>query len=244
VRPIGFLGKSRLDGARQLLPEVLETWRTQWCFIDEQAPAVSQCSAESVLAQQTGMDTLDWQKAQGRAGAIWLAGQQSDTWRDLLFGPLAVNVPDDATRQHLLRQAQLALANALLAELQQEGVTTLANEAPAMPGGPLGDRLALCLSVQSQQLYILIDAALLAHFLPALPAHDPLHKRQAAIAKAKVRLQVRLPLGEMQDLRPGDVLRARTELAQPLSLATEQAKVVAEGYLVRQHDHLALQLSN
>lgn len=249
MRRLGFLGKSRMDAARKLLPEVVDSWRAQWCFSEEQTPWLTTCSDETALAQQEGLASLSWQKAQSRAGAIWLAGQQAEAWRHMLFGPYAKDIAEDKTARHLLAQAQLALVNALLAELQQERVEALVADAPSTPGALFGDRLLLSIAGQDTLLYVLLDAALLEQFLPPLPAQPPLVNRQAAIGKAKIKLHVRLPLtslalGEMNDLQPGDILRARTELAQPLTLVTEQAKVIAEGYLARQQNHLALQLSN
>lgn len=248
MRRLGFLGKSRLDAARKLLPEAVDNWRAQWCFVDEQAPWLSDCSDETGLAEQEAVASLAWQKAQGSKGAIWLAGQQPDAWRQLLFGAHAKNIPEDATARHLLAQAQLALVNALLAELQQAPVEALVAEATSAPGGLYNDRLLLSIAGPDTQLYVLLDAALLEQHLPSLPTLPALVNRQAAIGKAKIKLHVRLPLaslalGEMNDLQAGDILRARTELAQPLRLTTEQAKVVAEGYLARHQDHLALQLT-
>ncbi|WP_339527220.1 FliM/FliN family flagellar motor C-terminal domain-containing protein [Pseudomonas sp. EA_35y_Pfl2_R111] len=248
MRRLGFLGKSRLDAASKLFPEAVANWRAQWCFVDEQVPWLSQCSDETALAKQEAVTSLAWQKAQGRAGSIWLAGQQPDAWRQLLFGVHAKNIPEDATARHLLVQAQLALVNALLAELQQAPFEDLVAEAPNAPGGLYSDRLLLNIAGPDTQLYVLLDAALLEQHLPSLPTLPALVNRQAAIGKAKIKLHVRLPLaslalGEMNDLQAGDILRARTELAQPLRLTTEQAKVVAEGYLARHQDHLALQLT-
>lgn len=249
MRRLGFLGKSRMDAARKLLPGVVDDWRAQWCFVDEQAPWLSECSDETALTEQGDVAVLAWQKAPGSKGAIWLAGQYPDAWRQVLFGAHAKDIPDDATARHLLVQAQLALVNALLAELQQAPVEALNAEAPSAPGAPFGDRLLLSIRGQGPLLYVLIDAALLERFLPPLPAKPALVNRQAAIGKAKIKLQVRLPLvslavGEMNSLQPGDILRARTELAQPLSLVSEQDEMLAEGYLARQQGHLALQLSN
>lgn len=249
MRRLGFLGKSRLDAARKLLPEAVANWRAQWCFVDEQAPWLSECSDETALAEQEAMASLVWQKAQGRAGAIWLAGQQPDAWRQLLFGAHAKDIPEDATARHLLAQAQLALVNALLAELQQAPVEALVTEAPSAPGGLYRDRLLLSIAGLGTQLYVLLDAALLAQHLPPLPAQPALVKRQVALGNTKLKLHVRLPpanlaLGEMNDLQPGDILRVFIKLSQPLNLVTEQDEVIAEGYLARQQGHLALQLSN
>jgi flagellar motor switch/type III secretory pathway protein FliN len=249
MRRLGFLGKSRLDAARKLLPEAVANWRAQWCFVDEQAPWLSDCSDETALAEQEAVAALFWQKAQSSKGAIWLAGQHPDAWRQLLFGAHAKDIPEDATARHLLAQAQLALVNALLAELQQAPVEALVAEAPSAPSGLYSDRLLLSIAGPGTQLYVLLDAALLEQHLPPLLAQPTLVKRQAALGNAKLKLHVRLPLaslalGEMNDLQPGDILRARTKLAQPLTLITEQDEVIAEGYLARQQGHLALQLSN
>lgn len=249
MRRLGFLGKSRLDAARKLLPEAVDNWRAQWCFVDEQAPWVSDCGDETALAGQEAVAALAWQKALGSEGALWLAGQQPDAWRQVVFGAHAKDIPEDATARHLLAQAQLALVNALLAELQHAPVEALTSEAPSAPGGLFGDRLLLSIAGPGTQLYVLLDAALLEQHLPPLPVQPALVKRQDALGNAKLKLHVRLPLanlalGEMNELQPGDILRARTKLAQPLTLVTEQGEVVAEGYLARQQDHLALQLSN
>jgi hypothetical protein len=249
MRRLGFLGTSRIDAARKLLPGLVADWRGQWCFVDEQAQGAAKCSDETALSLREGEVPPLWQKAQGRVGAIWLAGQHADTWQKMLFGPYAKEVPDDAVARHLLAQAQLALVNALLAGLQQAPVDALPAESPSAPGALFDDRLVLSIPVQGTLLYVLIDATLLERFLPPLPAKPALVNRQTAIGKATIKLQVRLPLaslavGEMNNLQPGDILRARTELAQPLSLVSEQNEMLAEGYLARHQDHLVLQLSN
>jgi flagellar motor switch/type III secretory pathway protein FliN len=50
-----------------------------------------------------------------------------------------------------------------------------------------------------------------------------------------------LSIGEMNDLHPGDTLRAQALLSQTLQLRVG-TRVVASGYLARQQDQLAVQL--
>lgn len=247
MRTLGFIGKSRLEGAQALIPGLVKNWHEQWCF-DAQALCVVECSDEVVLTEQAALAPLSWQKAQGKTGALWLSSCQATAWQCAIFGSLAKDVPSDATAEHLLKQAQLALVNGLLTGLQQGAVATLTTESPCTLGGYMGSRLSLRISLQGGVLYLLMDAALLDHFLPPLPVTKALTQRELAIGGAKVKLHVRIPLanlsiGELKGLNPGDVLRANASLTQPLQLATEKSKVVANGYLARQQEQLALQLT-
>lgn len=249
MRFLGFLGKRRLDAARDLLPPQVEAWRQHWCFSNEaQAWRVS-CDEERNLGEAALAGALDWWQADVEAGALHIAGSSADSWQHLVFGAHAGQVPDDASARHLLEQARLALVNALLQALGQAPVDSLTAQPPVAPGAPLGSRALLRIELADIQVHCLLDAALLNLALPALPAQNPLVERKNALGKARITLRLHLPLvelalGDINDLSPDDVLRARAQLDQPLALATEHGEALAKGYLARSQGHLALQLIN
>ena len=156
-------------------------------------------------------------------------------------------MPIDETASHLMREAQLALLNEVLEALGQERVSTLKAETTAPRSGPLNAQVLLQLSVAQASVYLLLDASLLNNALAPVVPRSVLIERKQALGNAKVKLSVRLSLaslsiGEMNDLRPGDTLRAGAFLADPVSLQVGDGPVVASGYLARQSDQLAVQL--
>ncbi|MFD2642008.1 FliM/FliN family flagellar motor C-terminal domain-containing protein [Pseudomonas japonica] len=242
MRLLGFLGASRLAAARDTLPAQVEAWREQWCFADD-AWSI-ECQAEQALDPAP----LHWLRATSPHGALHIAGRHADSWRRAVFGTHAGQLPEDASATHLLEQARLALVNILLQALGQAPVQDLSAAAPEAPGAALGPRALLRIELGDNALYCLLDAALFDAALPPLAAPPALVERKQAIGGARVRLTLQLPLtelalGDIDDLSPGDVLRAQARLDQPLTLASEPGDVLAKGYLARQQDRLALQLT-
>lgn len=243
MRTLGFVGKTRLRTACELLPPVIRDWQEQWCFGDELHAGEVSCSAFGDADELSS--SLVWQRATSANGSIRLAGD----WQSILFGPFTREVPDDETARHLLRSAQLALTNAVLAALQLTAVTLLEAE-PSQPSpNALDAQVLLQLRVGQSVVGLLLDAALLNVALKLSASPKVLVERKHALGNARVKLSVRLPLvslsiGEMKDLHPGDTLLSSALLAEPVSLQLAQGTVVAAGYLARQREHLAVQLKS
>lgn len=246
MRFLGFLGASRLNMARQVLPAQVDEWREQWCFGDAEQWAIH-CDGEQVLANHEQALGLAWQRAQCPRGAMYVAGLRADSWTRTVFAAQAAKVPDDASARHVLEQARLALVNGLLQGLGQEPVASLDDEAPHAAGAALGSRALMQIELGDTALFCLIDATLLEPALPALAKPTALTQRKDAIGGAKIRLSLALPLaelalGDINGLNPGDVLLAAARLDQPLTLSSSQGAPLAKGYLARRQECLALQL--
>ncbi|MHA6194740.1 FliM/FliN family flagellar motor C-terminal domain-containing protein [Pseudomonas wadenswilerensis] len=244
MRLLGFIGASRLAAARDALPAQVEAWREQWCFADEATVWNIRCEAEQAL----DANDLHWQQAGQANRRLAVGSRTADSWRRAVFGPHAAQLPDDTSARHLLEQARLALVNALLQALGQSPVPGLSDTAPEAPGAVLSPRVLLRIELGDDALYCLLDAALFDSALPPLATPAALVERKQAIGGARVRLTLQLPLtelalGDIDGLSPGDVLRAKSRLDQPLTLASESGDVLAKGYLARQQDRLALQLT-
>jgi len=246
MRYLGFLGASRLNMARQMLPVQVEEWREQWCFGDAEQWTIH-CDCEQLLASHEQALGLAWQRAQGPRGAMYIAGLRADSWLRAVFAAQAEKVPDDDSARHVLEQARLALVNALLQGLGQAPVASLDDEAPHAAGAALGSRALMQIELGDTALFCLIDATLLEPALPALAKPTALTQRKDAIGGTKIRLSLALPLaelalGDINDLSPGDVLLATARLDQPLTLSSSQGAPLAKGYLARRQQCLALQL--
>lgn len=239
MKALGVVGKTRLRVAKEKWPSVAQHWYGQWCFCDTGKNGEVKCSVQDLAV----VPALIWQKARVARGAISLAGD----WQEIVFGAFAHEVPVDKTAMHLLREAQLALLNEVLEALGQGSVSHLTAETSAPFASALNAQVLLQLSIAQSSLYLLLDASLLNNSLvPAIPRRE-LIERKRALGNARVKLSIRLPLaslsiGEMNDLHPGDTLRASSLLIDPVSVQVKDGPVVASGYLARQRDHLAVQL--
>ncbi|MCE0460987.1 FliM/FliN family flagellar motor switch protein [Pseudomonas uvaldensis] len=241
MRMLGFVGAIRLRTACDRLPPVALRWYERWCFSDGHQTCNASCSAlndNSELASTRG-----WLSADSVHGSVSLTGD----WQSLIFGSFSHDVPDDEVSRHLLQEAQLALINDLLEALGHSHVSLLA-AAPQKPySNVLSAQVLLQLCVGQLTLHVLLDAALLNAGLKPFVARNSLVERKQALGNARVKLSVCLPMaslsiGEMQDLHPGDTLRSSALLFDPVSLQLAEGTVVADGYLARQDDHLAVQL--
>jgi hypothetical protein len=241
MRQLGFLGNTRLREAQSLLQPIIEGWRSQWCFAD--GKQLLTVVIEPVTAVDTLAEQVTWQRAEIGSSVVRCAG----AWTELIYGPHAHDVPTDATAKHLLANAQLALINALLGGLGHKPVALLLNESALSKVSPLSSELLIRLFTPKATLYVLIDAELLNSFLPVRSNGKALVERKAAIGGAKLKLHVQLhlhslPIDEVQDIKVGDILRGEDSLGHPLHLTTDSTHIVANGYLARQQDHLAVQL--
>ena len=242
MRALGFIGKSRWNAATEKLPPVVEAWREQWCFSQVGKPWQIECLERVDTADQERAHALTWLKAGGAGAAVYVAGD----WTALVFGAFAQDLPADETVDYLLQGAQRALVNGVLASIGQAPAAELLAAPPKALGKPMSTDILLRVSVGSFRVYVVLDAALLNNALGPHAVKPPLFPRENALGKAKVKLSLQLPLaslsiGEMNDLHPGDTLRAQALLSQTLKLRVGTS-VVALGYLARQQDNLAVQL--
>lgn len=237
---LGFLGRSRLEYARQTLPALVEKWHANWCFGSPTDGIPIRCIPASEL--ETGLDAGQGFSTAHAKGTLWMGGD----WHALLFAALPREVPADRTASHLIEQARLALANHLLRHLGLREVTRLSN-ASLSPRGGLDSRLALLFGPAERQGCLLIDAALLGGLTATDKQPEPLVSRATAIGKARLTIKLQLPLAslpieQVQDLQAGDLLQGTTSLMSPLHVTTAPGQIVAHGYLARQDQHLAIQL--
>jgi len=243
MRKLGFLGITRLQHARAVLPAVIEQWREQWCFTDARQPATVSIDAFSSVNVPADFEALTWQRAEVGFSQLRCAG----AWNQVIYGVHAQDVPTDTTARHLLTHAQLTLINSLLEALGHKPVVQLPNDVQTMNNNGLSSQLLIKLSTPKTALYLLLDADLLDSVLPVRVAKTPLIERKAAIGGARLKLHVqlpltRLPIEDVQDIKVGDILRGDASLGAPLHIATSPTQVVAKGYLARQQEHLAIQL--
>lgn len=239
---LGFIGRSRWNAATEQLPPAVEGWREQWCFSQAGKPWRIECLQCVDSADQERLHDMTWFKAGSAGAAVHVAGD----WAALVFGVFAQELPADDTADYLLLEAQRALVNGVLASIGQPPAAELLKAVPRALGKPLSSAILLRVSVESFRVYVVLDAALLNNALGPQEVKSPLFPRENALGKAKVKLSLQLPLaslsiGEMNNLHPGDTLRAQALLSQTLQLRVG-TRVVASGYLARQRDQLAVQL--
>ncbi|KWU52868.1 FliM/FliN family flagellar motor switch protein [Pseudomonas palleroniana] len=242
MKALGFIGKSRWNAATEKLPAAVEAWCEQWCFSQEGKPWQIECLECVDTADQARAQDLAWLKTGSAGAAVQVAGD----WTSLVFGAFAEALPADETADYLLQEAQRALVNSVLASIGQAPATQLLAAPPRALGKPMSSDILLRVSVESFRVFVVLDAVLLNNALGPQEVKPPLFPRESALGNARVRLSLQLPLtslsiGEMNDLHPGDTLRAQALLSQTLQLRVG-TQVVASGYLARRQDHLAVQL--
>lgn len=244
MRPIGVTGSTRLGICTDRLPASVTRWREHWCFTDPKAAFSVSCQSEAAVLPDD-LAGLSWLKSRHSAGDLQVAG----AWREAVFGPHAASVPEDDTARHLLEHAQRALIDGLFAELGLNAGGPLEPSPPGVIGGLLGSRIVIDVQLNGIRLLALLDASLLDGFLPEVAAKPALIDRKSAVGGARFKLRVQMPLaslsiGDLRGLAPGDVLKAQAMLVDPVQLVVGQSDVIAQGYLARQQDQLAVQLIN
>lgn len=249
MRHMGFVGKSRLEAAQRLLPDVLAEWRSHWCFEREETVIESVVSVTAESEGDASITAINWRYSLTPNGELWLGVCQSSSWHRVIFGDSEEGVPSDQVAAYLVGQAQMGLINAVLKVLQLAPVKVLCDEAPVAIAAAFSPRVLLEVPVYEDGVFILLDANLLNAYLPIPPANTPLLERQHAVGGARLRLKLSLPLSEvsvadLSDLHPGDILKADTFLTQPFHLATDRDVLIAKGFLVRSDTRLAVQLTD
>lgn len=247
MSPMGFVGKSRLEAAQRVLPEVVSSWRTQWCFGAEAATQVAVLAAE--VPGVTSLAAMDWVHVATAEGSIWLGCREVSSWHRMVFAEQANEVPVDTVAQYLVQQAQLGLANGVLAALERPAVAELSSDAVDPPSSPFSPCVLVKTNSHGEELCMLLDASLLSAYLPMPEPRVALIDRKSVIGAARVKLRLSLPLSEisvadLSDLHPGDILKAATPLSQPFHLMTDQDALLAKGFLVRARTQLAVQLTD
>lgn len=248
MRQIGYVGKSRLEAAQRLLPGVLLGWRSQWCFASRDATAMPAITLPADAKDDISSIATHWQQAVTPNGMLWLGGRTESCWQYLVFGEQAQDVPADQIAGHLIRQAQLALANTMLDALQQRPIDAMDAGVPT-PFTTCSSCLLLSVPGHESNIFIVLDASLLDAYLPIPAARFSLLDRKHAIGGARIKLKLILPLSEisvadLEDLHLGDILQTSRPLSQSFHLVTHQSALIAKGVLMRSHSWLAVQLAD
>lgn len=251
MRRLGFVGKSRLDAAQKQLPDAVRDWHRQWCFCPEETLVETRCIEETSGTSNPPGTFSKWLQVESAQGCVWLQSMSRVDWLRLLFAHLEPEVPNDQIAGQLIERAQRALVNAVLAALGKEPFGAFAPTETLATNVRLSSRVALELSFSDScpPLALLLDASLLDSCLPPAARASALSLRQDAIKTATVSLRLSLPLaaiplGEIEGLQPGDVLRTTTNLDQPLMLGVNGEPKLLKGYLARSGDSRAFQLIN
>lgn len=248
MRQFGFVGKTRLEAAQRTLPELVNVWREQWCFAVGTGDALLTVSDTQEAADDILLDAVRWLQVDTVAGRLWIGSPWVQSWPQLVFGRHADAVPADPTSDHLLLRAQLALANALLSQLQLDAITEFVEPEAALANVISGPQILLMDRQQGSSLLVLLDASLLNHHLAPSVSQPTLTDRKQAIGSARIKLHIQLPLSDvsvasLSNLQPGDILKTETALSQRFQLIDEDASVLASGCLARLGQNLALQLT-
>lgn len=241
MRALGFLGSSRLAAGEQEIPVAVERWIQQWCFAAA-APTCS-CHLENAVAELPTAN--EWIHCQFERGSLWMGG----AWRQLIFGPYAEHAPCDAVAERLVHDGQQALVQDLLGALKVNSTAALKHG--GVPAAPqvMGSRLFVQVDLEQTQLRLILDAELLDGFLPgSISTPRALEARAAAINGVRLTVNVSLafatlPLGDVRGLRAGDILQGKNHFLDPLNFSINHQIPLAHGYLARQGQQLALQLT-
>lgn len=181
------------------------------------------------------------------AGALAL---RLDPGGDASLGRLLVDVHDDADSilaGRIGRAALRDLARRVL-HLEEEAMSRARLETidlPAALGQPSQGGGCFVLDLGSRRLRLAIDAALAECLAPpAPPPQTALVRRGQAVGEGRVRLQLRLdlgemPLGQLQHLAVGEVIASRVPLDSAFGLAPPQGAILADAGLGRIGTHRA-----
>ncbi len=235
MKRICVAGSSHRAEAQQRLSPVLSHWAEAWCLL----PA----NIALPLAEPSIDDTpaLAEYAYHSDRGSIYV-GMTSESWRELVLGPLASQLPDDDISRHLLDSARRALLQAIATELAIDGTIT------ATPSKvlPRSETVLLPTTCNGACLLIGIEASLLQG-KTGDSKPTPLLKRQDAIDKATLQLRVELPLltvamGDFLDLKPGDIIHGQAGLDTALHVLLEENRLPVTASLGAQGLHKAIKL--
>lgn len=246
LRDFSFVGISRLNGAKSLLPATIEHWMRQWCFdAGGHAFSVTVEDASNVLIAQQ-YEASCWLELNG---SIWL-NYDEITAQKIIFSSYATQLPIDNTARTLLRLALESLLESVMTNLGHT-TTVMFEEHQLDHPYRFGNALVIVIiKIQMLELRMFIDAKLLNQYLPKRnnTLVRSLVKRQEAIAQTKVRINIALPLAEVQvnelsHLNIGDIIRGQVLLNQPFHVSIEDGLVIANAHLGRQQQKIAIQLT-
>lgn len=247
---IRIAGCSQLQAAHKLLPPLLSAWCRDWCLQETAEPLAADIKVASDRAPQEQLQQAHWLAFSADQGSVLLGTDGLGAWRELLFGAMVADVPDDAVAQSLIQQAQDDLG-ARLARVLNVAMLRAADAKAITPYRRGSGWLSVRAEINGAVLELLVELRLLDGYLPkgrdgATPA--ALARREEAIGNVPVKLVVRLPLAEvpierLQGLQVGDILRGEVTLDTPFQLQTERDALVGRGYWGRQNDRQAIQLT-
>ncbi|MDO9620958.1 MAG: hypothetical protein U0998_00480 [Moraxellaceae bacterium] len=241
MMPWEFVGSTRLEHARKLLPSVWSDWHSNWCF------KVDGLANEPVLidaASAEDMAQANWLCAEMPEGKVWLGYESESDWHRQLFGGID-QAPHDALTASLIEQARLALVNSMLVAIGLEKVTSLTLHSQTTPEYMCP---RVIMRVTGHAICVCLDASLFNTFLPLPVQQKPLVRREEAIGSARVSLRVHLslskvPVAALSQLQLGDVLPTTMSLSQRFQLVLPKG-VQASGYLLRKNSQRVLQLAD
>lgn len=247
---IRIAGCSQLQAADKLLPPLLSAWCRDWCLREAAEPLAADIKVASDRAPQEQLQQAHWLSFSAEQGAVLLGTDGMGVWRELLFGAMVTDVPDDAVAQSLIQQAQDDLG-VRLARVLNVAMPRVAEAKAITPYRRGSGWLSLRAVINGAVLELLVELRLLDGYLPKVQggaAPATLARREEAIGDVPVKLVVRLPLAEvpierLQGLRVGDILRGEVTLDTPFQLQTERDALVGHGYWGRQSDSQAIQLT-
>lgn len=239
--PWGFVGSTRLQNARRLLPEAWLSWCKEWCF-----NAVNH-TQDIIHVSEAGAEQIkhaEWVCAELSDGKIWVGYGSNLDWHGQVFAGIK-ELPNDAVAVALIEQAKLALVNSVLAAIGMEKVTTVVQ---AVPSQSLYASSRVVMQIAESVITLVIDASLLNQFLPVSQPQKVLNRRDDVIGSTRVSLRVYLPLervsvAALDQLQPGDVLPTAAPLSQRFQLVLPDGPQ-ASGYLVRHNSQRVLQLAD
>lgn len=240
MTPWGFVGKRRLEMARDTFPDVWKGWQRNWCFNSVQV-------SDELLVEEMKPDMtqfVSWWQVSRTDGVIWLGCTSSFSWHELLFSGLPNQPPEDDLACAMAEHARRALVNALLESAGHGPVEQLVQGRPDLGAHPSPH---ICIMSADRKLCVLLEASILDACMPTTKVRE-LVKREQAIGACRVRLKVSLPLSTVSaaslgQLHPGDVLQTQVSLSQRFQLELSDGPEVP-GYLVRNNTQLAFQLAD
>ena len=242
VVPIRWQGASRMKSLSDLVRKQSLTWLQDWAAAPGEAKCVVECFP---LDRQTVARTgCGWLSMAGAQGMLWWRtspGTLEQIGRCLVGARetdglgLAAGIGRRALRDLSMHWTGAGRTIDLDSELRPDADTLDARHGVAGFSWALGGVRA--------ELYF--DSALCAALAPSTTAPAELTSRSEAIGPARLTLHAVLDLGiaSLEDtlvLRPGEVIRTRIALNQPVRVQTESGDTVFAGALVASEKHRAL----
>ena len=179
-----------------------------------------------------------------------MLGLRMDHGAEAALGRLLANAHDDTVGTLAGRVGRSALHDLArrifeLDETAMPNATDPSGDLPAALREPARGGGSYVLDLGARRLWLAIDAALADRLAPpAPPAPAPLHRRGLTLGDGRVRVHLRLdlgdlPLGQLQQLTAGEVIASRIPLDTAFTLALPHAAPLACARLGRAGEHRA-----